>query len=72
MAVTTKNAVFWGVTLCDSCKNRCFEERLDSIIRVTKRGELGKTLAVTSNQRTLRNISLGDKNLRARNNVSSN
>jgi hypothetical protein len=22
-AVTTKNAVFWDVTPCDSCKNRC-------------------------------------------------
>jgi hypothetical protein len=25
-AVAMKNAVFWGVTPCDSCKNRCFGE----------------------------------------------
>jgi hypothetical protein len=24
MAVTTKNAIFWDVTPCDSCKNWCF------------------------------------------------
>jgi hypothetical protein len=30
------------------------EERSASIIRVTRIGELGKTLAVTSNRRTLR------------------
>jgi hypothetical protein len=24
--VTVKNAVFWDVTPCDSCKNRCFGE----------------------------------------------
>jgi hypothetical protein len=24
MAVTMKNGVFWDVTLCGSCKNRCF------------------------------------------------
>jgi uncharacterized protein with PIN domain len=24
MAVTKKNAVFWDVTPCGSCKNRCF------------------------------------------------
>jgi hypothetical protein len=46
-AVTMKNAVFWDVTPCDSCKNRCFggtpvlirtyvsEERSSYIIRVT-------------------------------------
>jgi hypothetical protein len=44
-----KNGVFWDVTRCGSCKNRLSA----SFIRVTKIGELG-TLAVTSNQRTLR------------------
>jgi hypothetical protein len=24
MMVTMKNAIFWDVTLCASCKNRCF------------------------------------------------
>jgi hypothetical protein len=24
MLVTIMNAVFWGVTPCDSCNNRCF------------------------------------------------
>jgi hypothetical protein len=24
MAVTMKNAVFWDITLCGLCKNRCF------------------------------------------------
>jgi hypothetical protein len=43
-----KNAFFWDVTPCASCKNRRFgEER-----RVTRIDELG-TLAVTSNRRTL-------------------
>jgi hypothetical protein len=48
-----KNAVFWDVTLCDSCKTEVSEERIASIIRVTGIGELGTTLAVTSNRRTL-------------------
>jgi hypothetical protein len=41
-----KNGVFWDVTQCGSYKN--------SIIRVTRITELGTTLAVTSNRRTLR------------------
>jgi demethoxyubiquinone hydroxylase (CLK1/Coq7/Cat5 family) len=52
-AVTKKNAVFWDVTPCGSCKNRVSEERSASIIRVTRIGELG-TSAVTGDQRTLR------------------
>jgi hypothetical protein len=48
-----KNGVFWDVTLCGSCKNRRFGE-LSASIRVTRIGELGTTLAVTSNRRTLR------------------
>jgi hypothetical protein len=38
-----KNAVFWDDTPCDSCKSRHFSE-------------LGITLAITSNRRTLRNL----------------
>jgi hypothetical protein len=47
-AVTMKNGVFWDVTPCVS------EELSASFIRVTRIGELGTTLAVTSNRRTLR------------------
>jgi hypothetical protein len=53
-AVTMKNGVFWDVTPCDSCNNRRFGELSVSFIRVTRIGELGITLAVTSNRRTLR------------------
>jgi hypothetical protein len=36
MTVTMKNTVFWVVTPCDSCKNRCFGGTYHlSIIRVT-------------------------------------
>jgi hypothetical protein len=44
-----KNGVFWDVTPYGSCKNRRFEELSASFIRVTRIGELGTTLAVTSN-----------------------
>jgi hypothetical protein len=46
-AVTIKNSVFWDVRQCGSCKNRVLEECSASIIRVTRIGELGITLAVT-------------------------
>jgi hypothetical protein len=49
-----KNGVLWDDTPCGSCKNRCFEELSASFIRVTGIGEIGTTLAVTSNRRTLR------------------
>jgi hypothetical protein len=49
-----KNAVFWDVTPCGSCKNRRIGGPSASIIKVTRIGELGLTLAVTSNRRTLR------------------
>jgi hypothetical protein len=49
-----KNGVFWDVTPCGSCRNRRFGEPSSSFIRVTRIGELGKTLAATSNRRTLR------------------
>jgi hypothetical protein len=55
VAVTMKNAVFWDVTLCGSCKNRHISEQCSaSIIRMTRIGELGTTSAVTSNRHTLR------------------
>jgi hypothetical protein len=44
-----KNAVFWDVTPCGSCKNRVSEELSVSFIRVAGIVELGTTLAVTSN-----------------------
>jgi hypothetical protein len=47
-AVTIKNGVFWDATTDVS------EELSASFIRVTRIGELGTTLAVTSNRRTLR------------------
>jgi hypothetical protein len=40
-----KDVVFWDIKPCSSCKNRLSEERIASIIRVTKIGELGTTLA---------------------------
>jgi hypothetical protein len=47
-----KNAVLWDVTPCGSCKKR--QESIASINRVTRIGELGTTLAVTSNWSKLR------------------
>jgi hypothetical protein len=35
-----KNAVFWDVTLCGSCKTDVSEERIASIIRVARIGAL--------------------------------
>jgi hypothetical protein len=49
-----KNAVFWDLILRGSCKNDVSEELSVSIIRVTRIGLLGTTLAVTSNRRMLR------------------
>jgi hypothetical protein len=46
-AVTMKNVVFWEVTDVS-------EELSASFIRVTRIGELGTTLAVTSNRRPMR------------------
>jgi hypothetical protein len=53
IAATMKNAVFWDVTPCCSCKDRHFGDCIISIIRVTRIGGLG-TLAVASNRSTLR------------------
>jgi hypothetical protein len=49
-----KNALFWDVTPCGSCKNRHFGGSIASFIRVTRFVELGTTLAVTRNRSTLR------------------
>jgi hypothetical protein len=51
MAVTMKNAVFWDVMPCGLALVRTdvLEECITSIIRVTRIGELGTTLAVSSN-----------------------
>jgi hypothetical protein len=49
-----KNGVFWDVMPCGSCKNRRFGGTLRLLHQGDKIGELGKTLAVTSNRRTLR------------------
>jgi hypothetical protein len=48
-AVIMKNAVFWDVTQCGSCKTDVSEERIASIICVTRVGEIRTTVAVTSN-----------------------
>jgi hypothetical protein len=49
-----KSAVFWVLRSVALVTTDVSEERSASIIRVTRVGELGKTLAVTSNLRTLR------------------
>jgi hypothetical protein len=54
MAVTMKNGVFWDVMPVALVRTDVFAEISASIIRVTRIGELGTTLAVTSNRRTLR------------------
>jgi hypothetical protein len=53
-AVTVKNAVFWDVTPCSSSRTDVLEDRIASFITVTGIGELGTTLAVTSNRSTMR------------------
>jgi hypothetical protein len=50
--VTMKNAIFWDATPCGFCNNVSVK-RIASIIRVTIIGELGTTLALTSNRSTL-------------------
>jgi hypothetical protein len=46
-----KNGVFWDVTLVALVRKDDSEEPSASFIRVTRIGELGTTLAVTSNRR---------------------
>jgi hypothetical protein len=50
MEVTMKDAVFWDDTPCGSCKNEVSEERIASIIKSARIGEVGTMLAVTSNR----------------------
>jgi hypothetical protein len=47
-----RNVVLWDVMPCDSCKNRRFGGRIESIIRITKVNELGTKLAVSSSRWT--------------------
>jgi hypothetical protein len=54
--ILLKNAVFWDVTPCGSCKNDVSEERIASIFRVINIDEMGTMLAVTSNRSTLRRL----------------
>jgi hypothetical protein len=73
-----KNGVSWDVTPCGSCKNRrspgmlcrvalvitdVSDEITASFIRVTRIGEPGTTLAVTSNRCTLRRNTKREKKL---------
>jgi hypothetical protein len=53
-AVAMKKYVSWDVTLCGSCKNRRLGGTYCLHYQVTRIGELGTMLAVTSNRRTLR------------------
>jgi hypothetical protein len=52
--VLLKNAVFLDVTPCGSLRTDVSEERSASMIRMTRIGVLGTTLAITNNWRTLR------------------
>jgi hypothetical protein len=45
-----KNDVFWNIMLVAFVITKVSGERIASIIRVTRIGQLGTTLAVTSNQ----------------------
>jgi hypothetical protein len=54
MAVTMNNAVFWDMMPCDFERTEDLEERIAAIIKVTRIGELGTMLALTSNKSTLR------------------
>jgi hypothetical protein len=51
-----KKAVFCDVIPCVLLKTDVSEELIAFIIKVTRFGELGTALAVTSNGRKLRNI----------------
>jgi hypothetical protein len=58
MAVTMKKGVFWDVKPCGSCKSRRFGGTSRLLHQIDKMGELGATLAVTSNRRMLRMVFL--------------
>jgi hypothetical protein len=49
MAVIMKNVVSWNITPCSYVTSDFSEEFSASIIKVKRIGELGTTLAVTSN-----------------------
>jgi hypothetical protein len=49
-----KNGAFWMLRRMALVRTDVSEERSASFIRVTRNGELGTTLAGTSNRRTLR------------------
>jgi hypothetical protein len=52
-----KNDIFWAVTPCGIKTHISEEHIITSIIRLTRIGELGTTLAVTSNRSTFQSIS---------------
>jgi hypothetical protein len=52
--LSMKNAIFWDVMPCSSVSTDVSQEHSVSIIRLTRIGELGTTLAVTSNRSMLR------------------
>jgi hypothetical protein len=53
MAVSMKNAVFWDVTSCGSCKNRCFGGTESHHHQGYMNRELATTLNLTSNRNTM-------------------
>jgi hypothetical protein len=55
--MSAKNAVFWMISRVVLVRTDVSEELSAAIIRVSIIGELGTTLAVTSNQHMLRSIS---------------
>jgi hypothetical protein len=58
--MSVKNAVFWDVTPCGSFNNQRFGGTYRLNHQHDKTGELGTTLAVTSNRSTLRRITKYD------------
>jgi hypothetical protein len=54
--LTSKNGVFWELCRVALVRTDVSEELSISFIRVTRIGELGTTLAITSNRRKLRRL----------------
>jgi hypothetical protein len=50
-----KTVSFWDVTPCGFVRTEASEERIASIVRMTRICELGATLTVISNQGTIPN-----------------
>jgi hypothetical protein len=48
-----KNVVFWDVTPCGSCKNRRFEERIASIVRMIRIHSSATLVFVTATRRNI-------------------